>query len=907
MESVLKKYFGYSQFRPYQKEIIDKILSGRDCLVVMATGSGKSLCYQIPPLVKGKTAVVISPLLSLMQDQVMSLKQRGVKAEYLGSTQTKHAAYSEAENGIFDVLYMTPEKACLLPPSFWKNLLNAGICLLAVDEAHCISEWGHDFRKEYKQLHLLRGVLSDVPFVGLTATATEKVQKDIVCSLKMKDTYIAIGSFDRPNLFYGVKCSSRSMSFVDELVVEVSKYISSAGSTIIYCTTVKDTEQICDSLKDAGIKAGMYHGQMGSKARDESHRSFIRDDLHVMVATIAFGMGIDKPNIRCVIHYGCPKSLESYYQESGRCGRDGLASICWLYYARSDFAKADFYCADASSENQRKAIMESLMAAEKYCYLSTCRRKFLLEYFGEETAEDCGNCDNCTRTREERDLSREAYLLLSCVQSCAGRWGLNMPIDILRGSRSKKILENNFDKVPMHGMGKNYSSTWWKALAGLLFSHGFLKEVIRDVYRFASVSPSGLQFLSNANTVHQGSLILPLNSEMIDEERSGNSQTKVEGNLQNLAALEREVLSEAEEKLYHMLLDVRKRLAQDFGTAPYAICGDQTIRNIAKIRPSNKARLANIDGVNQHLVTKYGDSFLQSIGHLSQEVNLSLDGEAPAQPSVTKEYPYSQRKLTPAKFDAWRLWEKDQLSFHHIASLPRKSGSGAVKEQTIISYILDAAREGHELNWTRFCKEIGLTLEIVQQIGFVITKIGSKDRLKPIKEELPESVSYDHIRAYLIMEDLNVPMGELFDLKSCTPDEVPTKISGSLSYDHEGEKEKGCYATDNATSFSQERISPPSPLTPFSLGSVSRMKQPRSDDSSIDNSAVKKLHKCSETKDECNDPLVATESAILEWVANQDGVSSSNIIEHFKGSRRESIIELLDHLEEVRLGEIILF
>ncbi|KAH7677615.1 DNA helicase protein [Dioscorea alata] len=521
--------------------------------------------------------------------------------------------------------------------------------------------------KEYKQLHLLRSVLSDVPFVGLTATATEKVQEDIVCSLKMNDPYIAIGSFDRPNLFYGVKCLSRSMSFVDELVAEVSKYSSSAGSTIIYCTTVKDTEQICNSLKDAGISAGMYHGQMGSKARDESHRSFIRDDLHVMVATIAFGMGIDKPNIRCVIHYGCPKSLESYYQESGRCGRDGLASICWLYYSRSDFAKADFYCADASSENQRKAIMESFRAAEKYCYLSTCRRKFLLEYFGEAAAKDCGNCDNCTRTREERDLSREAYLLLSCVRSCGGRWGLNMPIDVLRGSRSRKILDNNFDKLSMHGMGRDYSSNWWKALAALMFSNGYLKEIVQDVYRCVSVSPSGMQFLSNADTGCQESLVLALNSEMIDEETSGNSLTKVEGNLQNLVALGREGLSESEEKLYHMLLDLRKRLAENFGTVPYAICGDQTIKSIAKIRPSNRARLANIDGVNQHLVTKCGDSFLQSISHLTQELNLSLDGESVAQPAITRVSPISQRKLTPAKFDAWRLWEKDLLSFQDIA------------------------------------------------------------------------------------------------------------------------------------------------------------------------------------------------------------------------------------------------
>ncbi|MQL82479.1 hypothetical protein Taro_014956 [Colocasia esculenta] len=526
MESVLKRYFGYSQFRPYQKEIIQHILDGRDCLVVMATGSGKSLCYQIPPLLRRKTAVVISPLIALMQDQVMSLKQRGIKAEYLGSTQTHQTVYFVAESGVLDLLYMTPEKACSLSQSFWRKLLDSGISLFAVDEAHCISEWGHDFRKEYKQLHALRQYLLDIPFVGLTATATEKVRKDITNSLKMSNPYIAIGSFNRENLFYGVKSCHCTLSFVDALVGEISKHLAGGGSTIIYCTTIKDTEQvscymitmnsehyansprtltqyeICcllcfiltinfrisaemslkiiyqslqifEALRNAKIKASMYHGQMGNKARQESHRLFTRDEVQVMVATVAFGMGIDKPNVRCVIHYGCPKSLESYYQESGRCGRDGLASICWLYYSRRDFTKADFYCGESNSVNHRKAIMESLMAAEKYCLLSTCRRKFLLQYFGEQVQfSSCGNCDVCLGSQRERDLSRESFLLLGCIHSSGGRWGLNLPIDILRGSRAKRIIENGFDKLPQHGLGKDYSPNWWKELGGVLLAHG---------------------------------------------------------------------------------------------------------------------------------------------------------------------------------------------------------------------------------------------------------------------------------------------------------------------------------------------------------------------------------------------------------------------------------------------------
>ncbi|CAL9099341.1 unnamed protein product [Musa textilis] len=875
MESVLKAYFGYFQFRSHQKEVIEKILDGKDCLVVMATGSGKSLCYQIPPLVTRKTAIVISPLLSLMQDQVMSLKQRGIKAEYLGSTQTDKTVHSHAESGTYDVLYMTPEKACSLTSRFWANLLNMGICLLAIDEAHCISEWGHDFRKEYKQLNMLRGVLSDVPFVALTATATEKVRNDIICSLNMNETFIAVGSFDRQNLFYGVKSFNRSLSFVDELVQEVSKYINSAGSTIIYCTTVKDTEQIYESLQNAGIKAGIYHGQMGRSDREKTHRSFIKDELQILVATIAFGMGIDKPNVRCIIHYGCPKSLESYYQESGRCGRDGLPSVCWLYYSRSDFTKADFYCAEAHSESQRKAIMESLRAAEKYCFLATCRRKFLLQYFGETNNGDCGNCDNCTHAKRQRDLSRECFLLLSCISSCGGRWGINMPIDILRGSRSKKIVGNNFDNLPLHGLGKDYSATWWKALAAQLIANGYLKENLVDVYRTVSISPMGLQFLSSANTFHHRPLVLALTSEMADEEEHGNQKNKL-GDLQNPAVLACEGLSEAESKLFFMLLDIRLDLANRYGTAPYAICGDETIKRLAKMRPCNKARLANIDGINQHFVTRYGDEFLTGINKLSQELNLQTDYEGTAQTAKNIKVGASiEKRASPAKLEAWRLWQHDGLSFQKIAEIPRNSGP--IKEQTVITYVLDAAREGCELNWARFCKETGLTLEIVSQIRCAITSVGSRCKLKPIKEELPESVTYDNIKTYLTMDELGLSAEEIIGCNSAYG--VPNKIMESPLH-------------VPFKSVIRNRAASSCP-----------MKQSRSDDALDLESSASKLPKICENTEHWTGDLVATENAVLEWVRDHDGVSLLDILEHFKGSKEESVLDLLNYLE----GEFVIF
>ncbi|RYQ88898.1 hypothetical protein Ahy_B09g095816 isoform D [Arachis hypogaea] len=670
MLSVLKQYFGFSDFRPYQKDAIQKIIEKRDCLVVMATGSGKSLCYQVPPLVVRKTGIVVSPLISLMQDQVMALKQRGIKAEYLGSAQKDSTVQRKAEQGQFDILFMTPEKACTVPTSFWSNLLKEGISLFAVDEAHCISEWGHDFRVEYKNLHNLRSVLLDVPFVGLTATATEKVRFDIINSLKLKNPYVLVGSFDRSNLFYGVKPFSRGQSFVDELVQEISKVVSS-GSTIIYCTTIKDVEQISKSLAEAGIEAGMYHGQMDKKSREESHRLFVRDELQIMVATIAFGMGIDKPNIRQVIHYGCPKSLECYYQESGRCGRDGIASVCWLYYTRSDFAKGDFYCGDLKTETQKRAVMESLLAAERYCVLATCRRKFLLEHFGEQyPADRCGNCDNCTVSKKERDMSREAFLLMMT-------------------------------------------------------------------------------------------------------------------------------------------------------------CSDYFL---------------------QHLVTKYGDHFLRVIQQLSQGLNLSLDGEAnllnnEVRKLSTVSVKNSSKKLTPAKFEAWKMWHEDGLSIQMIANFPGRSAP--IKEQTVAEYLLEAAQEGLPFDWSRFCEVIGLTQEIESEIQGAILKVGSKDKLKPIKDELPENVTYQHIKTYLTMQSCGVSKDDIQTQKDSESEiqQVETHCEANIS-DH-SLMEKCDLEMDKVASRPVEFTT--------------------------------KRQKVSDMKEINSTDFKATENSILEWLKHHDeGVSENS-------------------------------
>ncbi|PIN07968.1 DNA helicase [Handroanthus impetiginosus] len=837
-----------------------------------------------------------------MQDQVMALKQRGIRAEYLSSAQADRNVHTNAERGQYDILYMTPEKACLLNASFWSRLLNSGICLLAVDEAHCISEWGHDFRVEYKQLDKLRDVLPNVPFVGLTATATEKVRGDIVKSLKMQLPHVTIGSFDRQNLFYSVKSFDRSNAFLNELVTQISACVDKAGSTIIYCTTVKDVEQIFESLKEARINAGMYHGQMSNKARQDSHRAFIRDEFYVMVATIAFGMGIDKPNIRHVIHYGCPKSLESYYQESGRCGRDGIPSFCQLYYSRSDFGKAEFYCAEAGTVDQRKAIMESFMAAQHYCMLTTCRRKYLLEYFGEKcSSASCGTCDNCTNSKKERDMSREAFLLMACIHTCRNSkvtysylklslvlslW-LHKPEYPFRAFYSKKILDNNFDKLPFHGLGKDKPANWWKALAYQLISHDYLVETFKDIYKTVRVGPKGMQFLNSCSPEYQPPLYLTLTPELAADDTSKDAVG--DGAVSSLGQFEFGGLSQAEDQLYKMLVEERMKLARDHGTAPYALCGDQTLRRITLTRPSTRARLANIDGVNHYFLKTYGDQLLHIIQRLSQELGLSLDGEPNAESPMPRKVVTipNNKRLTPAKFEAWKMWQEDGLTIQKIANFPGRAAP--IREQTVIDYILEAGREGCSVDWDRLCLEIGLTQEILKSIQDAISKVG-KEKLKPIKNELPEEVSYVQIKVCLLLQEMGI---------------TPGVISSSL--------QEGCKVNEslNRTSKLYERSGLSSQTEPAqsNLDAVDNVDfQVNVDhvhgDSSLDLTSPTKRQKLDVPHVKQSVALEATEDSVLDWLKNfKDGVSLSDILKHFNGSKEEAVIDLIKHLE----GEFMIF
>lgn len=912
MESVLKDYFGFTRFRPHQKEIINNVLQCKDCLVVMATGSGKSLCYQLPPLISKKVAVVISPLISLMQDQVMALKERGIKAEYLGSAQTDTTVASKAMAGVYEIIFLTPEKALSMADSFWSTLVSNGISLLAVDEAHCISEWGHEFRKVYQQIHALRLVLPNIPLIALTATATSSVRDDIQKSLQLRNPFKVVSTFDRPNIFYGVKYINRSHAFREELALEVKKECQSGGSTIIYCTTIKDVEEVTHALDQAGVTARSYHGQMRQKDREEAHRAFARDELQIVVATVAFGMGIDKPDIRRVIHYGCPKSLESYYQESGRCGRDGLPSACWLYYTRSDFSKADFYTAEVQTDTRRKVVLNMFQTAQKYCQICTCRRRFLLDYFGENDAcENCGNCDNCTKSQEikDRDMSEEVHLLLSSVNLCGGRFGINMPIDVLRGSHTKKVRENKFDELPLYGLGGSKSANWWKSLGDQLLVAGFLEESWRDIYRFVNVGALGKNFLHAAAKEKSPFLLTPT-QEMIEEESkkgSGVDHRAVSRGLSEMTSSHQlQGFSEQEVKLFESLVKERANLAKMNFTAPYAVCSEKTVQSLAKIRPSNKARLLIVDGVNQWLVKKHGDEILAAIQKLSADFGLSLDNVERSQPELhntpflTKSSQGYEIKATPAKVEAWRMWQEMGMSISEIANLPDRPKP--IKEETVAEYIMECSKLGYALDWKRFSNECGFSKVTAKEVQVGIERAGSKDKLKPIKEQVPDHVSYMHIKIYLMMEDLKLPF----------PDSLCDNTEGDLSQEeepflHRKDSEEVCNLasicedTENESEFRRENPASKPPWMGDTDSYSSKQKRaPIWKVNAPDHAEISKRRR-GDKEDECAEiaevgPHSLTEEAFLMWLSKHDCVSLEDILSAFS-TDRNSLRLFLSRLE----------
>lgn len=472
IHDLLKKYWGYSCFLPHQQDIISSILDSRDTLAVMATGGGKSLCYQLPAICFGGLTLVISPLLSLMKDQVDDLNARGIPAEaYTSSLEYRERSRIETDlqEGNLRMLFVSPEKC--MQKNFLLSLGSCAIRLIAIDEAHCISEWGHNFRPEYRQLAQIKKYFPHVPVVALTATAIPEVRRDIVQQLGLVNVHEYIGSFNRKNLHYQVIPKKNPMVF---LLHYLGRHRDDAG--IIYCLSKRETEEVADELKKRGFSALAYHAGLSKQAREAVQDAFKRDRVSVVCATVAFGMGIDKPDVRFVIHYDLPKTVESYYQETGRAGRDGQYSECILLYSRSDAARIRAMLEhDGSRTGYPRAGLKKLQDMTEYCENTGCRRKYLLEYFGEEYPEEnCGLCDTCDHPPNMVDCTDASRLIVGCIQQLRGNFGIELISDVLRGSKSIKIHEYGFDSLPAHGSGKRYGKALYRTWINELIRQGYL-------------------------------------------------------------------------------------------------------------------------------------------------------------------------------------------------------------------------------------------------------------------------------------------------------------------------------------------------------------------------------------------------------------------------------------------------
>ncbi|MBI2517414.1 MAG: DNA helicase RecQ [Opitutae bacterium] len=588
----LKTTFGYSAFRPLQREIIDAALAGRDVFALLPTGGGKSLCFQLPALHRTGLTIVVSPLIALMKDQVDQLQAAGVAATYLNSTLTADEARSRLRGlhrSEWRLLYVAPERLML---DDWKeNLANWNVTAIAIDEAHCVSEWGHDFRPEYRQLARLRTLLPDVPVMALTATATERVRADIIRHLKLRSPEIFVASFNRPNLTYRVLPKDQPLK---QLIEFVRKREDESG--IIYCASRAATERVADGLAGRGFSARAYHAGLDADERARNQESFLRDDTKIICATIAFGMGINKPNVRWVIHHDLPKNIEGYYQETGRAGRDGLPGDCLLLFSGGDAAKQTHFIEEISDDQEKAIARGQLRQILHYAESAGCRRSELLAYFGEQfPGDNCGACDNCLEPRETYDGTIVAQKFLSTIYRIrqTGRFGvgLNHVVEVLTGAETEKIARWNHDQLTTYGIGKELTRPAWAAVGRELMRLGYVAQAEGE-YPILELTDEGLAVLkSRAAITLTKPLALPKAKRI----------TRREGEI------------ECDEILFARLRELRKQLADERGVPAYIIFGDATLRQMAREYPTRLADLEGITGVGEKKRAEYGEIFTAAI------------------------------------------------------------------------------------------------------------------------------------------------------------------------------------------------------------------------------------------------------------------------------------------------------
>ncbi len=695
--AALTSIFGYRSFRPLQQEIVQSVLSGLDVFVLMPTGGGKSLCYQLPALLFDGITVVVSPLIALMKDQVDSLQALGVSATYINSSLTSLEAsrrQAALTRGEVKLLYVAPER--LMHPGFLRLLSSLPVRFFAIDEAHCISEWGHDFRPEYRQIKQIRELFPKSIFGAFTATATRRVQSDIRAQLHLENGKSFTGSYNRPNLFYDVRLKQSPYA-------QLIEYLRSRpiASGIIYCQARAETEKVAGRLRADGFNAAPYHAGMENEERRLTQDAFIKDDIDIIVATIAFGMGIDKPDVRFVIHYDLPKSLEGFYQESGRAGRDGEPSDCILFYGYGDMAKHRYFIEEKASEDERQIALSQLQQMADWATIATCRRRALLAYFDEvlsEQPDPC--CDACLSSTGEVDHTVAAQMFLSCARRTGEQFGITHLIDVLRGSRAESVLRHRHNRLSVYGIGRDRSKKEWQHLAHQLLRKGYMRQV--GEYTTIEVTELGRRVLFNSERVLLSPPPRGLDLPPIADEH------------------------------YRALLDrlrsVRKRLADAFQVPPYVIFHDTTLKQMSLALPTTREHLLRIEGVGQHKASAYGEAFLESIAGYIQETGSKTHAIAHrTSPQPLKREPGDTTRTT---LDLFRQG-------HSVAEI---AAIRELKESTIENHLTQVMEAGERLPLERLVSE-----EKRRAIEEAFNRLGTAV-LKPVMDSLGEGYTFGELR-----------------------------------------------------------------------------------------------------------------------------------------------------------------
>ncbi len=721
----LKKFFGYDSFRPMQADIIQSIYDKKDCLVLMPTGGGKSFCYQIPAVTTEGVTVVVSPLISLMKDQVEALKTSGIPAAFMNSSQS-YNDLQIIENQLFEnkikLIYVSPEK--LVSQSFLPLLKKIKISLFAIDEAHCISSWGHDFRPEYTQLNFLKSQFPQIPIVALTATADKLTRKDIISQLNLDNPEVFISSFDRPNLSLEVRPGQKRIEQILEFVKTHPKQVG-----IIYCLSRKSTEELTVKLLSNNIKAAAYHAMLPSRERSQVQEDFINDKIQVVCATVAFGMGIDKSNVRWVIHYNLPKNIESYYQEIGRAGRDGAPAETILFYSMSDVVtyRDMFQEGDSVNKELQSAKLDRML---QFADAKICRRKILLNYFSENYEGECDNCDVCQSPPQYIEGSTYAQMALSAVTRLQEQANMGILIDVLRGSSRYEIIEKGYDKIKTYGVGRNVPQSDWQSYLWQMIQSGFLEIAYDDKHKL-KLTPTSREVLFNGKMVQ---LVRPLSIK----EREDIKKKAVEAKTKTEATPR----LRARNELFDVLRELRREIAMAKGIPPYLVFSDSTLSEMAAMVPQNEIDFRKISGVGEQKFQTFGDAFLNKINDFIT-----------ANPDFIEKPLVSPSHATIVKVDKKHTTTETLELLKQGLSIEEIAEKRFLSTTTVISHVAYLFENDEHIDIHSF-----ISVKELQTITAELRHFQEPFKLKEIYEFFDETFGYDKIRLAIAFNKKNKPV-----------------------------------------------------------------------------------------------------------------------------------------------------